>query len=612
MPTSYSRDTPLVSQPETAHRTDRAALMVTWAVEEDFGGMTTMCLKRAGLFHERGIPSAVVTFNANPDLESIRSTQRTRGRLHPDVPLLNLHEYYAARTLHPISPTTGTPDTDEIPWQESARQSRNVDGSLFFIDYQHPSNDMHSLREYFRRDGSTYLRDTSRPSAKDPDRAERRLQLLAIDGSVVHDFNSAAKLYRHWLTELADSTDADVIIDSKYAAGFLIAWNHPTALKFVNFHSTHVAAGADTLTGKLSPAHAKIIEHRDTWDGITFLTESQRSAFVQRFGQGSNTVVISNPVDAPSSLPPFEARNPAKVLHVGRFTKGKNIGAVIDIVNAVAASNTSVLLDLIGDGNERPRLEEHVRELGIAHLVTFLGHVQDVPNHLSSARALLLCSRFEGQSLAILEAQAYGCVPVAFDVDFGPRDVITNGRNGFLAPFGDQATAATALSTLLDDDAVCERMSVQGFETARTFSSDAIFTHWTKALDMARANKKIRLELAAATVRLTGLKFHSDGDFDLEVYVGTRTVELDGLSLQVTERGTDATRGRPFAPYQNADGIYTFRLPAGLRAQLPGSDALDVNVILEVAGLKRTIRLGAAPKMQSVPYFTTYGNLSFK
>lgn len=612
MPTNYSGDTPLVSQPETAHRTDQAALMVTWAIEEDFGGMTAMCLKRAGLFHERGIPSAVVTFNANPDLESIRSVQRTRGRLHPEVPLLNLHEYYAERTPHPASSVDGTPHDDGIHWEESARQTRNVDGSLFHVDYLNPDNDKHTLRKYLRRDGTTYLRDTSLPSEQDPDRVKRRLQLLAIDGRIVHEFTSAAQLYRHWLTELTDGTEADVIIDSKYVAGFLFSWNHPSALKFVNFHSTHVAAGADTLTGKLSPAHAKIIEHRDAWDGITFLTESQRSAFVQRFGRGSNTVVISNPVDGPASLPPFEARNPAKVLHVGRFTKGKNIGAVIDIVNAVAASNTPVLLDLIGDGNERPRLEEHVRELGIEHLVTFHGHVQDVSIHLSTARALLLCSKFEGQSLAILEAQAYGCAPVAFDVDFGPRDVINNGLNGFLVPFGDQEAAATALSTLLSDDALCEQMSVHGYETAGTYSSGAIFAHWRKALDMARTNKKTREVLAGATAHLAGMKFLADGDIDLEVAIKIDAMELDGLVLLVTERGTDATAGARFAPYRDTDGTYGFRLPAGLRTQLPGSDALDVNVVLEVADLNRTIRLGAARKPTSVPYFTTYGNLSFK
>ncbi|MBP2374500.1 glycosyltransferase [Paeniglutamicibacter psychrophenolicus] len=586
--------------------------MVTWAVELGFGGMTAMCLKRAGLFHERGVPSAVVTFDANPGLDEIRTSLKANGKLHPGVPLLNLHEYYAEQAPATAGGRELTLRDAGIPWTEAARLDRSIDGSLFCIDYASTGNDKLSKHEYHRRDGSVYLVDATLPSPHDPDEAVRTLQLLTADGSVQYEFTSAARLYRHWLTELVDRSNADVIIDSKFAAGFLFVWQHPTALKFVNFHSTHVTAGQDTLTGKLSPAHRKIIDNRDAWDGITFLTESQRTAFVQRFGDGSNTVVISNPVDGPAVLPAFEDREPGKVLHVGRFTKGKNIGAVIDIVNAVAATNVPVHLDLIGDGDQRPVLEEHVDHLNIGHLVSFHGHVHDVPRRLAKAGVLLLCSKFEGQSLAILEAQAHGCVPVAYDVDFGPRDVIEDGRNGFLIPFGDQEAAARAVARLLDDDALCAEMSAHAFQTARQYSSEKIFTQWKEALEMARLNKKNREVLAAATVRLAGLRFHADGDTDLEVAVNTGSEQLGGLTLVVTERGTDASQGKTFEPYSESDGIFGFRIPSSLRAQLPGSDALDINAVLDVGGLTRTIRLGATPKPASVPYFTAYGNLSFK
>ncbi len=603
---------PVVSQPAQAHGASRAALMVTWAVEQGFGGMTAMCLKRAGLFHEGGVPSAVVTFDANPELESIRTALRANGKLHPEVPLLNLHEYYAEQAP---AATTGRElklRGTGIPWIEAARVARSIDGSLFYIDYATSGNDKLSKREYHRRDGSVYLVDAMLPAPHDPGTAVRMLQLLAADGSAQLEFTSAARFYRHWLTEVVDRSHADVIIDSKFSAGFLFAWQHPTALKFVNFHSTHVAVGQDTLTGRLSPAHRKIIDNRDAWDGIAFLTESQRTAFVQRFGDSSNTVVISNPVDGPAALPAFEDREPASVLHVGRFTKGKNIGEVIDIVNAVAAAHTPVHLDLIGDGDQRPVLEEQVSRLGIGHLVSFHGHVHDVPRRLSKARVLLLCSKFEGQPLAILEAQAHGCIPVAYDVDFGPRDVIEDGLNGFLVPFGDQARAARSVARLLVDDELCSGMSAQAFETARNYSSQKIFTHWKGALEMARLNKKDREVLAAATVRLAGMRFHADGDIDLEVALNTGSAQLDGLTLVVTERGSDASQGQNFEPYKETNGIFGFRIPASLRSQLPGSDALDLNVVLDVNGLTRSMRLGATPKPASVPYFTAYGNLSFK
>lgn len=602
----------VVSQPAQHHRAPRAALMVTWAVEQNFGGMTAMCLKRAGLFHGSGVPSAVVTFDANPELDAIRTALTANGKLHPEVPLLNLHEYYAEQPPATVMGRGLKLRGTGIPWTEAARLDRSLDGSLFYVDYTAEGNDKASKREYHRRDGSVYLVDAMLPAPHDPEQVVRTLQILATDGIVQFEFTSAARFYRHWITELVDRSNADVIIDSKFSAGFLFAWQHPTALKFVNFHSTHVAAGQDTLTGKLSPAHRKIIDNRDSWDGITFLTKSQRTAFVQRFGDGSNTVVISNPVDGPDTLPAYEDRDPGSVLHVGRFTKGKNIGEVIGIVNAVAAAEVPVHLDLIGDGDQRPALEEQVRQLGIGHLVGFQGHVHDVARRLSKARVLLLCSRFEGQSLAILEAQAHGCVPVAYDVDFGPRDVIDDAYNGFLIPFGDQEAAATALVRLLSDDSLCAEMSARAFETAKQYSSEHIFTQWKEALEMARLHKKDREELAAATLRLAGLRFHADGDTDVEVAVNAGSAELSGLRLVASERGTDARGGMSFEPYNESDGIFSFRIPSSLRARLPGSDALDLNIVLGIGGLERTMRLGATPKPASVPYLTAYGNLSFK
>lgn len=308
----------------------------------------------------------------------------------------------ARKTKNPVSTPIG--NDLSVPWTESTRLHRSLDGTVLQIGYTVQGNDKLLRREYLRSDGTTYLVASTLPAPHDPTKVFRLIHLLASDGTLEYECTKAARLYRHWLSKLVERTDADVIIDSKFAAGFLYAWEHPHALQFVNFHSTHVAAGQDPLTGKLSSAHSKIIENRDLWDGITFLNESQGSAFIKRFGNGSNTVVISNPVDRPRSLSAFETRKPGKVLHVGRFTKGKNISAVIDIVDAVARAGIPIHLDLVGDGEQREALENHIVELGIQDLVSFHGHVNDVPHQLESARVLLLCSKFEGQSLAVLEA----------------------------------------------------------------------------------------------------------------------------------------------------------------------------------------------------------------
>ena len=105
----------------------------------------------------------------------------------------------------------------------------------------------------------------------------------------------------------------------------------------------------------------------------------------------------------------------------------------------------------------------------------------------------MLCSRYEGQSLAILEAQAAGCVPVAYDVDFGPRDVIHQESTGFLIPFQDKEAAAIAVARLLTDDVLCESMSRQAFDLAKNYTSDAIFARWIQV--SMRAGNSSRIDV---------------------------------------------------------------------------------------------------------------------
>ncbi|MEJ1230431.1 MAG: glycosyltransferase [Galbitalea sp.] len=69
------------------------------------------------------------------------------------------------------------------------------------------------------------------------------------------------------------------------------------------------------------------------------------------------------------------------------------------------------------------------------------GHVPDAVDRLDAAAVLLLTSRHEGQPLVILEALARGCPVVAYDVHYGPGEMIEDGRSGLLVEPGDVGCA---------------------------------------------------------------------------------------------------------------------------------------------------------------------------
>ena len=481
------------SRPDPVRAGARPALMVTWSVGETFGGMTAMCLKRASLFHERGVPSAVVSFNPAPEFASIRTALVAAKKLHPEVPIINLHEYYAS-VVDELVPAQQDPrEHKNFEWNHHSSTKREADGSILYTDHSSRLHGGLSHREYFRPDGTIYLTDSVLPLAHNSQKTRRVLRLLDPQGGVRGEFAGASELYKHWLAELVGETATDVIVDSKFSAGFLWSFEHPLAMKFVNFHSTHVAAGADPLTGKLSEAHQGIISNRENWDGITFLTKSQRQAFVERFGDQGNTVVISNPVDGPAVIPEFAKRDRTKVLHVGRFTKGKNVSEVIEIVRGVASGGTAVSLDLIGEGEQHKELAGFGSGFGdgatlSGSAATSIPWKRNWPRQGCSSSA----ANSRASPWHCSRPRPAGCVPVSYDVNFGPRDVIEQDSTGFLVPFHDREAAVRAVTRLLTDDALCEEMSLNAFNLAKNYTSDAIFDQWIQALDSARAKQSAR------------------------------------------------------------------------------------------------------------------------
>lgn len=96
--------------------------------------------------------------------------------------------------------------------------------------------------------------------------------------------------------------------------------------------------------------------------------------------------------------------------HVGRFNNEKNHEFLIDIFAKLYGRDTSYRLMLVGDGRLRADIEAKVRSLGLAEAVMFMGETNEVPQLLQAMDVFVLPSRYEGFSLALIEAQA-ACLP---------------------------------------------------------------------------------------------------------------------------------------------------------------------------------------------------------
>jgi L-malate glycosyltransferase len=125
---------------------------------------------------------------------------------------------------------------------------------------------------------------------------------------------------------------------------------------------------------------------------------------------------------------------------------------------------------LAGEGAERVELESFVREAGLQDKVSFLGHIDNVPNFLAGLDIMVMPSLTEGLGTIILDAICAGTVVTASDVG-GIPEIIIHNETGLLFPPEDADLVAVNTIRLIEDEALRARLLASAkIHVAQNFS----------------------------------------------------------------------------------------------------------------------------------------------
>ncbi|MDY6965091.1 MAG: glycosyltransferase family 4 protein [Halobacteriota archaeon] len=159
------------------------------------------------------------------------------------------------------------------------------------------------------------------------------------------------------------------------------------------------------------------------------------------------------------------------VIYVGRLIKDKNTDILIRAIDLVRSEIPGVRCGVIGDGPERERLEDLVRELGVEENIKFLGFFEDyedVITQMKASKVFVLPSTREGFGIVVLEANACG-LPVVTTDDKGnaAKYLIINGENGFKGALTEEFISEKIVLLLKD-----EKLRVHMHEKSMVFSQE--------------------------------------------------------------------------------------------------------------------------------------------
>jgi phosphatidylinositol alpha-1,6-mannosyltransferase len=155
------------------------------------------------------------------------------------------------------------------------------------------------------------------------------------------------------------------------------------------------------------------------------------------------------------------------VLFMGRLVKQKDLMTLLRAVSIAAPASPDTLFLLVGDGEERARLEAARLDLGIEENVAILRGIgpEEAPAYFAASDVFTMSSLYEGKARALVEAACAGKPIVSTDVS-GADEVVVEGETGFLVPLRDPRALATRLLELLGDEERARAMGRRGQELA--------------------------------------------------------------------------------------------------------------------------------------------------
>jgi poly(glycerol-phosphate) alpha-glucosyltransferase len=438
---------------------------VTWSIPDDFGGMTRAMLQRSQAFVHLGrVTVGILTFDARPDYPDVERRLREAGELTDGMRLHNLYEWLRVHPLpggslrlerHPLDPL---PRTGDAPTERRLA----ADGTVLQIDH-------------YRRDGVLLLSDR-RDVRQQGVLGGRSVVLCGEAGVPVRSWGRIHHLYRAWLDRLTATQPSYLVVDSKTIAGFMMGYRRPHATTVHVVHNSH--RGPDD--GFRSSRRA-VLENAAAFDSVVVLTERQRDDLRALVGSGARLSVIPNAVPLPDRAD--DRRDVRRGIVLASLTSRKRVGHAVSAMLA-AAPQTGAHLDVYGDGEQRDELERLASLVPGA--VALHGYRRGARDELRSASFLLATGTSEGTALALVESMAAGCLPIAYDVPYGPADVI-DGRNGVLVPSGDVSALADAIRTLVTESpARLERRRRHARRTALRYTDEAVTASWGRELRAAR------------------------------------------------------------------------------------------------------------------------------
>ena len=176
------------------------------------------------------------------------------------------------------------------------------------------------------------------------------------------------------------------------------------------------------------------------------------------------------------------------ILGVGRLSKEKKFDLLIRSFSDVREKMDSQLI-ILGDGPEKDNLNMIIKSLKLDNFCTLLGFVENPYDYMKNASILVLSSQYEGLPNVLIEAQACDLPIIATNCEYGPEEILLNGKAGILIPTNDHEAMTKAIIKMLSSEKLQKEYIKIGKENLFRFHVKESLKQYKMIIDEIKKHK---------------------------------------------------------------------------------------------------------------------------
>lgn len=242
-------------------------------------------------------------------------------------------------------------------------------------------------------------------------------------------------------------------------------------------HNLHLITNTETGAKRINYNYLEIFKSPIHADAVLVQTEIQRNEIANDF-KIANAFAIPHSYNNEDKITKGVLRNNYKAIYLARYSKEKRHELAILAFSKVVESIPEATFYCYGFGSMLPELKKLVVSLGLEKNIFLCSWTDSISEEYQSAALSIISSQSESFSLTIAESLAYGCPVVAFDVPYGPRELILNGVNGYLVSYPDVHEMAAKVISIMNNKNLLLELSTQAKASAVRYSEATVSHRW--------------------------------------------------------------------------------------------------------------------------------------